>query len=281
MYALLLRELQSISWPSWEARANNSHLRTHRQSTYSFSLDKGPDCQKCCRLIKQRLIGIPSVSIFAVFCFQHRNDHVGQSQLALLNRWDWEPVQKDELGSVKYTSSLAIFTNSWRGSGVPAKLEESAARLYGDSVALKCFRSKPGRLIKTRWLSSDSIEDKIIICQDYLGPVFNDVFEAALKKHREARSKGSGGSGESEAKAETEDADLKLKQPSGSRSRHGRGFQHQAAQVSCHRLPSQFIESLVCYCEDQSHRQESAEHIRQVGSETDEASEQRSGGVLR
>jgi hypothetical protein len=44
-------------------------------------------------------------------------------------------------------------------------------------------------LIKTRWLSSDSIEDKIIICQDYLGPVFNDVFEAAVKKHREAQSK--------------------------------------------------------------------------------------------
>jgi hypothetical protein len=189
MYAMLLREFHSISWKDWESRANNSHLRTHQQSTYAYGLDKGPDCQKCCRLTKQRLKGIPSVSMLAVFCFSHRNDHIGQSQLALLNKWDWEPTQKDELGSVKYTSSLAIFTNTWRGSGVPAKLEESAAKLYDDSVAVKCFRSKPGRLIKTRWLSSDSIEDKIIKCQDYLGPVFNDVFEGAMTKHREAQAK--------------------------------------------------------------------------------------------
>ena len=229
LYCMLLRELGSISFDDWEQIANNAHLRPHHHSTFTFSLDKGPDCQKVLRLIKQRLKGIPNHSVLGVFCFQHRTDHCNQSHLGLLNKWDWEVL--DEVSHIKYTSSLAIFTNTWRGIGIPTKLQDTSAAIFGDRVSVKCFSSRPGRLVRTRWLSADDIEAKVRLCQEYSGRVFSEVFREEMAKHAQAQAK-------AQAKAQAAKAAAKPKPtPSASNNQvgHAREPEEEDFSIKQHR----------------------------------------------
>lgn len=111
---------------------------------------------------------------FGVYCFPHQCHLMTLSLLKVLARWSWEEPEREL--PVRYFNGVVSIANVWRATGAPAKIVRAAVRLFGDDVAHDCFRKVPGRCLRGRWLSIDSVGSAIVKGLRFMVPVLLAVF---------------------------------------------------------------------------------------------------------
>jgi hypothetical protein len=201
LYRMILQEFLGVGCPSWEQSFGtepqqytaDSHsplgqlLRVEGLEAvvvgtlraYIFNLDKGPDNVGFCRRLKEKLRTEQFTMFMVQFCFMHQYHLLVKSLLYVLdNHLPWSRVEY--AFRVKYVSTVATIGNCWRGVGIGTKYKKVSVRLFGDSAAA-CFACTPGRCLRNRWGSIDSVEGILIKAMAYLPSVQDEVFEAALK----------------------------------------------------------------------------------------------------
>ena len=97
-----------------------------------------------------------------------------KSCLAVMDTWVWD----DAALPAKYFSGIGIITNTWRSYGTPAKIQGAAERIGQGAL----FAKVPGRPLKGRWGTCESIEDLIISARFCIGLVFEIVFAKDMMK---------------------------------------------------------------------------------------------------
>ena len=94
----------------------------------------------------------------------------------------------DHFADKAYFTVTASIANVFRSSGMPAKLYNAACDMYGNVLGHKVAGKIPGKCLKGRWASSESIESMI----DNAGPLLAKVLVKALSGYAGARSKKAG-----------------------------------------------------------------------------------------
>ena len=90
---------------------------------------------------------------------------------------------------VKYFSGVATIANVWRGTGNPAKLRCQAASMWSEVVASKLFSKVPGRPLRGRWGSIDSIEGLISKGSNYIPNAFERCFGSEAVRPSSSRKR--------------------------------------------------------------------------------------------
>ena len=202
-YMLVDREMTSVGCPSWEVRASQAHHFPRRVTAYLFGLDAGPDNQGMMRRILARVKMIPQIFIWVSFCIFHQCHLIVKYLLKTLENFEWPEKYALPKG---YFSMLGTLANTWRSTGNPTKIQNAASSVHDDSVMLKFFKNIPGRALKGRWGSIESIEKIIFLARSYIGAVMEKAFKqkpkAKAKGNSKAKSKPN-----SKAKARAKDID--------------------------------------------------------------------------
>ncbi len=184
-YSIIQKEFASISAPDWEKRRSEASCFPKRLSMYQFGLDAGPDNTGAARRIKHKLRTVANVIVHVTWCFMHQLQLICKTILAVLDAFRW----KDVFFPCNYFASVATVANVWRGPGVAASLRSACARqTQSESVARQAFGKMPGRCLRGRWASIDSVEVLIIAAMRYLGPCLAEALAGKLSKESKVLS---------------------------------------------------------------------------------------------
>lgn len=183
-YCITRREFASVGAPSWEARIEQSVDNPCRISVYNMGLDRGPDNKGNVRRILASLDTCPLVMVCAVWCFFHGANLIVTSMLVCLDEWTWDEVDMP----CKYVGSLATISNLWRSPGVGVAFINKAVDIFGEVVGA-LFRRRPGRVIRTRWLSVGAIEIVMMRTSQYVGQVMCAVFDFVMVAAAKSRAR--------------------------------------------------------------------------------------------
>ena len=166
-----------------------------RLTFYGFGLDRGPDNIKLSGMCRQDLTSVVNVMFWIVWCFSH-GCHLGvKCVLKVLDNWQWgsdsnvEPQQK-------YFSSVATICNVWRSAGAARKIQVEIERVYNPAIARHVAKKIPGRCLRGRWGSIDSVVGIFFWGMAVLATVFMRLFykdaKAESKSKTPALGRGSG-----------------------------------------------------------------------------------------
>ena len=86
-----------------------------------------------------------------------------------------------------YFSGVATIANLWRGTGAPRKILDAARTMTDERIADMFSRKIPGRCLRGRLLSVDSVGSKISGAARWIGLVFSAVFAASTAGRRYRR----------------------------------------------------------------------------------------------
>ena len=103
-------------------------------------------------------------------------------------------------GKFAYFNGISAISNAWRSVGSPKLVLDTAAKLFTNEIALRFFKCIPGRVLKARWLSIESVERIVGNAAPYIGQVFSTIWgpelpegaPGARRKGAAAASKGIG-----------------------------------------------------------------------------------------
>ena len=95
-----------------------------------------------------------------LFCVQHQGHSIVSSLLNVLDNFSWGHDDRFHLPT-RYFTGVASISNVWRSTGAPAKIKETAVRLFNDEVVSMCFSHMLGSCLRGRWLSIDGVQSII------------------------------------------------------------------------------------------------------------------------
>ena len=167
-----------IGCPTWKSRL--APATPNLFTIFGFSLDSGTDNIGAVKRIASLAEGGEHIAIISAFCFLHQYHLVAKSFLLQLDAFKFTGDPE----KTTYVSAVATIANVWRSPGVANMLRSKAAQLFGDGVAAHVCGKTPGRAIRTRWGSLNSVEMIIIKGAAYLATLFAETFgETKEKRH--------------------------------------------------------------------------------------------------
>ena len=107
--------------------------------------------------------------------------------LKVLDEWTWPEPENDQVPS-SYFNGISAVTSNWRSVGHPRKIKNSASKLFSNQVAVEYFGQTPGRCLRGRLLSVESVEKIVAKALTYIGSVFAAVSGGVQRMMRLLRS---------------------------------------------------------------------------------------------
>ena len=175
-HAIFKRQMQSVSCPTWDAPVPASTFRV-----YVMMLDSGPDNLTSTVLAREETDMSSRVALLVQFCFLHQFSLMMNAFYSVLDGWYFEGEAITKPG---YAAGVAAVANSWRAPGVARRLWAICASLFDEAVAERVFGKTPGRAVRTRWGSLNSVEKIIVSGHVYLSSTFQCAFASAAKSQR-------------------------------------------------------------------------------------------------
>ena len=175
-FLIFEKELQSVGAPTWRERKEQAADNPGRFSIFQCVVDAGPDNTGMARRIRACLENCDNVFFCIVFCFMHQLQLCIKTLVETLDGFSFDAASLP----CKYFSSVAIIANVWRGPNMKSQLLNAAVGLPGmtESLAQRLFGRLPGRCLRGRWGSIDSVEEILVRCGEWLGLALS----AALKR---------------------------------------------------------------------------------------------------
>ena len=177
-YSIMLKEFDSLGATSWEKAAAECATDAHKLCIFAFALDNGPDNQGATRRVRTALEGHDRVMFATTWCVFHQYHLAIKSMLVVLDKSKWSPPA-DALPTT-YFSGVSSVSNSWRAPGIARKIYLAGAAAFGDVAALQRCKKIPGRVLRERWGSIDSVEDIIDDGGTVLAAAFREVIGPKL-----------------------------------------------------------------------------------------------------
>ena len=185
-YWMIKREFESVGCPTWIDRIGEARARPDRTTVFIFGCDGGGENTGMAPLLRRDFGILPNVSYVIDVCFFHSVHLIVGDALDLIDRWQWpEPHALEP----RYYSALATTVNVWRSTGIYTKIKTAARETFPDCHLLD---KVPGRCLKNRWGSVDSIERLLVSARSVVGKVFEIAVGPLIKKIRR-RVKGPAG----------------------------------------------------------------------------------------
>ena len=172
---IMSKQMSSVGCPTWSDRA--AERSSCRLSVYGFSLDSGADNVAAVKHIVASLERVPHVCVLSSWCMLHQYHLIVKSMLIEMDRY----VFPGDTEVATYVSGVATIANVWRSPGAARLLKANASKLFDDRIAAMACGRTPGRAIKTRWGSLNSVEAIIIKGFSCLGAIFAAAFGKASK----------------------------------------------------------------------------------------------------
>ncbi|CAK0876362.1 unnamed protein product, partial [Prorocentrum cordatum] len=175
---LHIKELRSVGCPAWTdpppwrpvAPGDGARARA-----FIFGVDAGSENTHMLKAVKRDLATQPLIMVMGIFCYMHQVHIAVKGALELLDAWDWQAPHTLE-GKSRYVGRVATISNVWRATGGMKKIMAAAESECDDGVARAYFSKMPGRVLKGRWGSIDSVEKMLTKASPYLPNVFRKAF---------------------------------------------------------------------------------------------------------
>ena len=110
------------------------------------------------------------------FCLLHRAQLVAKAMIKVLDNWEWNGIGVNEIPSTSYFNGVSNIASQWRSPGGPSKIKRAAETEFSSEVAVQSFSAIPGRCLRGRWLSIDSVETIICRAAPFIGKVFGSLW---------------------------------------------------------------------------------------------------------
>ncbi|CAK0874788.1 unnamed protein product [Prorocentrum cordatum] len=186
LYVLVEKELERIGCSTWTSPSGRGGGDAGAQiSLFSWSVDAGSENGSCLERAARDLVDTPNAMLTAVYCMMHQGHLIAKHLVEVLEKWDcFEDgcgVTEEATGltcfRVKYFSSLSAFSNYWRGVGRHKLIEKAVQAEYERDgghrgIQMRFFNTIPGRCLRGRWLSLESVEEMLVRAAAYLPRVF-------------------------------------------------------------------------------------------------------------
>ena len=88
----------------------------------------------------------------------------------------------------KYFSSVATICNVWRSAGAARKIQVEVERVYDPAIARQVAKKTPGRCLRGRWGSIDSVEGILFWGMAVLATVFMRLFYKDAKAESKSKT---------------------------------------------------------------------------------------------
>ena len=178
-YVNMQKEFLSVGAPCWAKAIDEAAKNPHLLYIFALALDNGPDNQGATSRIKYSLKDHIRVLLVLTWCIFHQYHLIIKSLLVILDRFVWSPPSSPF--PTTYFAGVSAISSSWRAAGVPRKIYFAGADAFGDVAAARCCKKIPGRVLKERWGSIDSVEALIDDGGSVLTAAFQHVIGPKLK----------------------------------------------------------------------------------------------------
>lgn len=231
-HAIPRKEINSVGCADWERRVAEAHDGSTRISLFQFGTDAGGEnvgfAFRMRRAVPQDVLGVQWISMW---CMMHQGQLCIKAVLGFLDSWSWGEYKRevpndvlveetsssedseadeddddseDDVAIVNaseggkmpttYVNGVSAISNAWRMTGNPRLVHAAASALHGPDVAEGYFARAPGRVLRTRWLSIESVETLIFNGLLFIASVFSHVWGQLLARGQRRR-RGRGGRG--------------------------------------------------------------------------------------
>ena len=197
-YNNVKQEMRSVGLPNWQEKAEKAAVAPPGSVTgYFFGTDGGPDCVGMAGRVRMVFAFFPVMFWIWRFCLFHRAQRICVSMLIVLDNYDFSfsprlPAHLDgrwvlpvlplgahalaETPPSSYVNGVSCIGNTWRSTGSPTKIRNTASRIFAPLIAKQVFAKTPGRVLRNRWLSIDSVELLIKGAIPYICSVFMSIW---------------------------------------------------------------------------------------------------------
>ena len=104
----------------------------------------------------------------------------------VLDTWTWGEAG-DNFGTT-YFNVLSAVANLWRSPGSPQQIRNAARKLFNDIICEKYFRKMPGRCLRGRWLSRETLERILLESTEHIGAVFAEIWGNLLEPDQKSKA---------------------------------------------------------------------------------------------
>ena len=164
-YEIMKIELASVGTPHWEQHADEvgselASAATHKRGgSYNLALDKDITNVSSSKRGLAVLKGIPSVMLTIIWCTLYAVHLAVKGVLAIFDNWDFFSNDAGNKWPCTYFTGVSSIANAWRGKGIHVKVKQAASDLFPNNpAAFEACSRQPGRCLRGRWGSIDSVE---------------------------------------------------------------------------------------------------------------------------
>lgn len=183
-HAMLLKQLESLKCPTWQAATAESAAAPAPGSAaqplgplrvFLATSDGGPDQMKCRRLMKYEAAPDPRLFFIDVSCVMHGNHLIYKDGLVRIDSWLAKCKAK-----FRYFSSLAKITHVWRDlarlvfENWTSNYSAQDAMLHARTLVPKCIAGRWGSISATELRLLSATEPKVL---GTLGQILQGNFE--------------------------------------------------------------------------------------------------------
>ena len=192
LYEMAQRELRSVHAPSWADRLQQYETEPEKCdgdiAVFAFGFDAGPENTLMTKMVCSAIGDCSRVMMGVVWCFLHQSHIVVRSVLDHIDAFEWDEFWGSEAelevwNSLPfYTTAVSNISSAWRAPGSVRKLTSAGSETFHSEVRSRIGGTIPGRVVRGRWGSIDSVEKIISEGGALLGAVFTRAFMADKKQ---------------------------------------------------------------------------------------------------
>eukprot|EP00959_Pyramimonas_sp_CCMP1952_P382791 8021055-Pyramimonas_sp.AAC.1 len=179
--------MQSVHCPTWEERraeADAAHgaAGLRRLSIYLFGFDAGPENARATKYVCDYLSCCPDIATMVSRCLLHQMHLIVRQVLDFIDFFEWDDFWESEPeldcwnALPAYSTTVSGVSSAWRCPGSARKLREAGSTI-GSVVWSNIGGSIPGRVLRGRWGSIDSVEGILVNGGCLLADVFRRAFD--------------------------------------------------------------------------------------------------------
>ena len=183
-YAIIRDNFGRLGCQDWEMATREAAGQTHnigRLSCFNYGLDHGSGNQGKAKRVAAAVSGSLAVAYTITWCLFHQAQLMCKCLLEILDAWKWEDEVDVEVAPwpTKYFNGPSAVSNVWRSPGAAASIRERTTLEFSVDVSEQCCKRTPGRVLRARWFSIDSVEAILVCGIVYIGTIFQFLWPAA------------------------------------------------------------------------------------------------------